>query len=701
MKNDFFKMDLHIHTPASKCYKDEKSEKSYWNILENAVQKEIKIIAITDHNTLAGYEYFMKLREDTLNEYSIIKKYNIPEAERIEIEHKKELFDQLYIVLGVEITINPGIHIIVLAKEEEKDDLDKLLDDMGYTDDKRGTDGDFIPNTDIKTFLEKQSLDGKIVIAPHVDSDKGIWNSLDGLYRANVFKSDHLHAISCNSISQLKKIQTNIKSQPDYSRKKPIAFINASDSHRCDTIGSKYSFCSMQKFSFDELKRAFDSPESLINDIGKSDFYSLVDRCTESYKSVYIDNISELTKALCAVLNNRSGCILLGISDDNSFVGIDAKEEELKAQFERALENISLCNYKANKIQANLNVQELGNGKSVALILIRDSSFCLWACDKNNVYILDTEAKIKAATAKEIELIVKENVISEIELFNRRNNNNIKHAIRKLNQASNPISKFVLFDKIKTKGSPLSHYFDIIEIQEKTNSIENIIKINNGNGAPKGNVYYTIPTSPRLPDAYLRFTCPVYESKDNEYLEKRLKFSKSAIILTDGGSCHLIDEPGEFYFDSCSSAILLVPKDRFYDNNSLYNVFAWLKSDVFLWFWLQKHGNAFIFKRQMWDDLVIPSDISANKNVEIENSVKEIISKEQEFLVQFNAVNISDTPQIERMCDIHNQSISEVAFTIEKDINCKLQLSEEDVEFVLNDLTSEKIYIHPRNNVIS
>ena len=62
MDNLFYKVDLHVHTPASKCYVGDKSEDGYWKILESAAKNNIKVIAITDHNTLSGYESLMKLK---------------------------------------------------------------------------------------------------------------------------------------------------------------------------------------------------------------------------------------------------------------------------------------------------------------------------------------------------------------------------------------------------------------------------------------------------------------------------------------------------------------------------------------------------------------------------------------------------------------------------------------------------------------
>mgnify|MGYP003474704642 CR=1 FL=1 len=57
------KIDLHIHTPASHdfVFKPLDKESAYVNILDNALANSIQIIAITDHNTFAGYRYLKEI----------------------------------------------------------------------------------------------------------------------------------------------------------------------------------------------------------------------------------------------------------------------------------------------------------------------------------------------------------------------------------------------------------------------------------------------------------------------------------------------------------------------------------------------------------------------------------------------------------------------------------------------------------------
>jgi len=68
MNADFVKIDLHIHTPASKCYKGNKDNSEFLNILRKAKNEELKIIAITDHNSIQGYKKLIELKTALINE---------------------------------------------------------------------------------------------------------------------------------------------------------------------------------------------------------------------------------------------------------------------------------------------------------------------------------------------------------------------------------------------------------------------------------------------------------------------------------------------------------------------------------------------------------------------------------------------------------------------------------------------------------
>lgn len=695
MNNSFYKADLHVHTPASRCYKGELSDNSYWQILKSAVEKDIKVIAITDHNTFDGYDHFMKLKSETFSEYDIIKKYNIPDEEMQDIQERVNLFNQVTILLGVEISLNPGVHIIVLCDEKEKCELSDLLDEIGFTSETRGSDEDITPNMDVKAFLENPKLEGKIVIAPHVDSTKGIWNELNGRYREEIFKSNQIAAITCNSASQLANIQQLVCSQPGYIRKKPFAYINASDAHEPEKIGSKYSFIKLNDFSYSEIKKALESPEEYVSDTDNPGFSEFVEKCAKSNPTIHLNNVEELPKALCAVLNNGYGCVLIGVKKNNALLGLAIDEEEMTNEIINSLQRLVAINHRRNSIEYSSKIEKLGNGKCVAVILVKYEGSRLWIFDDNESFILDTISEYKQATVKEIEALVRQHLLSDLKNFNSRNEGIVQDAVSKIKQVINPISKYTLYDKIKAVSLPISYYFDVqpIDFTGNDTPLTDTIYFN---GHASGNVYYTEVFRPRLDNAYLRYSCPVYSIESEENISELYKFSSPSIVITLGGGCHIIDSNNPYYFANNSPAIVLIPNEQFFKNNlSIYHVIAWLKSNYSIWTCLKNSGDSNIYSPKIFKKLLLPAFPEFYQDTIIIEKVKRILEIEKTYLSSLNDyIDLyQDYPEDSKQrCDEHNTNVGIIAWEIEKYIKELLSIDDNEEVMIIEDLHAEHIF---------
>ncbi|HHV36008.1 MAG TPA: hypothetical protein GXX59_10645, partial [Syntrophomonadaceae bacterium] len=58
---EFVAVDFHVHTPSSTCYKGEKTDDEYLEILRRYSEKEVRVIAITDHNSIRGYKKILEI----------------------------------------------------------------------------------------------------------------------------------------------------------------------------------------------------------------------------------------------------------------------------------------------------------------------------------------------------------------------------------------------------------------------------------------------------------------------------------------------------------------------------------------------------------------------------------------------------------------------------------------------------------------
>jgi len=269
---EYFKMDLHIHTPASKCYKKRLSsnEEEYIKILDEAYESGISVIAITDHNTVKGYY-------EMLNYIMADKK-------------KYSKYAGMLILPGVEIS-SFGKHILaIFPPQKTQDELNTFLYNIGIDINEQGEeDADAYKVTPMELMKRINEIGG-ITILAHADSTNGMLEKLlhnrnsgdnswihKGKSLASIIKSEYLYGISINDKGLKDKLLKNILNNREYRREKSIAIIYCSDSHgtrdiegkyKADgkPIGERYSYIKLSELSFHGLKIALLDPEVRIYD---------------------------------------------------------------------------------------------------------------------------------------------------------------------------------------------------------------------------------------------------------------------------------------------------------------------------------------------------------------------------------------------------------------------------------------------------
>lgn len=279
-----YKMDLHIHTPASECYKmscDDEVEE-YIKILDKVLENDIKIIAITDHNTFDGY----------------FKLYNIIKSNT----DFKRKYKDILILPGVEIS-NFGKHYLAIFEQIKDSEYDKIkeklgmfLTKIGIDIDERGKpDSDAINVTPIQLLKEINEIGGISILA-HADANKGLLEKLlhkseksnikneekdkksdwleSGKSVAKIVTSEYLTAISLHNRVYKRKLEKEILNSKPYVRKGDIGVVYCSDSHSISSelgasggqIGEEYSYIKLSKLSFEGLKLALLDPKVRIFD---------------------------------------------------------------------------------------------------------------------------------------------------------------------------------------------------------------------------------------------------------------------------------------------------------------------------------------------------------------------------------------------------------------------------------------------------
>lgn len=705
MSEEFYKMDLHIHTPASKCYTGAKNDEEYFEILRSAHKQNLDIIAFTDHNTLFGYEHLFVLKNELLTKRNILSEFQDTTSQindaLNECNEKLSLFENIFIIPGVEITLNPGIHMLVLSTPENLHILSELLDSIGYTIDKRGSDSDIEINIDVKNFLQNPKLNNFIVIAPHIDSNKGIFNSLSGQFRGEIMRSPIITAFSCNALSQKDKIINLFNNDPNYKRDYVPAFINCSDAHNIDAIGKKYSYVKLHNLSFSEIKNAFLSPEGKISDTSDQRLEKDIFKLIEDEEPILISDLSlvnatDLSHYICAALNEGTNYIIIGISPEKKIIGIKKEHCDFKKMVNDAIDCITS---QYMHLQYSTTIEFLGNGNNIIVIYMKSSVNCLWYTEDNNlVYILDNNTPIPA-TITQIESLVQENTLCEISKLEEKNSQTISSIGTQLLSITNTIEKHELIQDILLIGIPLLSIYSLTA-HTSTKIAEDMYNLyfNKDNGLSNGNLYFVTKNQIRLNDTILRYSCPTATIPENILASiDSTQLSSDSIIISQYGGTH-ITTCNNNIIGKETDYLILVPKTN--ETLSPYTVLAWLKSSLFTWFVYKRYNTTNIYLPEILREIIVPDKILADLSDNLQTIVQDILALEVEFLSTFTKDDIcvkcqkctDDRCLKDELLKKHNELVGQKTGLLDQLIFNAFCVDESKQIFIKEDLEAANIY---------
>ncbi len=229
----WYKADLHIHTPASADYQQEGV--SCLDILREAEHKGIDIPAFTDHNTVAGY----RAMQDEIDDLELLERVGrLNPQERQKLLEYRRLLDRVLLLRGFEFTATFGFHILgIFDPDTPLRDLEFLLLKLNLPPDRLDEGAtDIGATSDVLTAYQMIARAGGIVIAAHAKL-----NERRGPPRAAVWRADahRLHpgpepARSGGHRSGAQDGKTTARffdgSKPEYPRR--MRCIQGSDAHR-------------------------------------------------------------------------------------------------------------------------------------------------------------------------------------------------------------------------------------------------------------------------------------------------------------------------------------------------------------------------------------------------------------------------------------------------------------------------------------
>jgi hypothetical protein len=193
----WFRIDLHIHTPASEDYAE--SDATFLDILHEAERRGLDIVALTDHNTVAGYE---RMQRDVDFLQQLVRSNRATPDEQRQLAEFQRLLQRLCVLPGFEFTSHYGAHVLgVFAPSTPIGLIEATLLQLGVPAEKLKAGTTSLPNTKhVTDAYEVIAKAGGIVVAAHVNGPAGVvYETLrmntSGQARVAATQSPFVHAL--------------------------------------------------------------------------------------------------------------------------------------------------------------------------------------------------------------------------------------------------------------------------------------------------------------------------------------------------------------------------------------------------------------------------------------------------------------------------------------------------------------------------
>jgi hypothetical protein len=226
-------MDLHLHSMASADWKEPGATWLDW--LYKCEQRALDVVAITDHNTIAGVA---QLRKEIERLQWLEAENRLRPHERRELDEYRRLGDKILVLPGFEFTATFGFHILgIFPPETSVRQLEHILLDLNVPPDRLDQGSTEVgATTDVLTAYKIIRQAGGIVIAAHANSTHGVAMRdfpFGGQTKIAYTQDPNLHALE---VTDLESRSTRATarffdgSKPEYPRR--MRSVQGSDAHR-------------------------------------------------------------------------------------------------------------------------------------------------------------------------------------------------------------------------------------------------------------------------------------------------------------------------------------------------------------------------------------------------------------------------------------------------------------------------------------
>lgn len=228
----WYKADMHLHSPASRDYEEPRI--TYLDWLRKVVEQGLEIVAMTDHNTVAGIgairrelEWLTRLEEQG--------RLNPQEQQRL--DEWRALGNQVVVLPGFEFTATFGFHILgIFPPETSIRHLEHVLLDLkvpaGKLDEGSTETG---ATTDVLSAYRIIREAGGLVIAAHANSTHGVAMRnfpFGGQTKIAYTQDPNLDALEVTDLDRLGRTTVRFFSGTKAEYPRRMHCLQGSDAHR-------------------------------------------------------------------------------------------------------------------------------------------------------------------------------------------------------------------------------------------------------------------------------------------------------------------------------------------------------------------------------------------------------------------------------------------------------------------------------------
>jgi hypothetical protein len=422
-KMNWYRVDLHLHTPASKDFHE--PGVTYLDILRKAASSGLDIIAFTDHNTVGGVRVLYKEIE-SLEMLAQLKR--IRPEEKQKLDEYRHLLKTVLVLPGFELTAMLGFHVLgIFPPQTDPRTLDHILLSLRVPPEKLD-DGSTEVGATVDVLTAYRIIDeaGGLVIAAHANSTHGValqGFDFGGQTKIAYTQDTHLHALEVTDL-ETKRRRTTANffngSKPEYPRR--MHCIQGTDAHRLNQdagdknrlgVGDRVTEVYLSEPSFEALKELF-----LGNDFSRTRPFrptqapfdhvlaarqqgtNIVQSFHESM-SRQGGNLYNILCDACAFANANGGSIFVGVSDDLkcAVAGVSDPQEAveiIRSEIEKKI---------TPPLEIEINEHQT-QGKKVLQLVVPAGEDPPYVLDDYKIYVRD-ETDTNLAVRDEIVALVK------------------------------------------------------------------------------------------------------------------------------------------------------------------------------------------------------------------------------------------------------------------------------------------------------